>query len=229
MANLSGSTPFGVIARAKSSLSRVLKRLTTVIASILQLSSKHNQQPVLDCESLMLLSNASRVQAVQTCDRLSRRLRSSPSSSSVASSSTKSKHKRQKSSGSVSSSKSGRSKRSSTSSAQSPTRGQRKKSDNEKPKERRRSSDTPSPTSTKSHHDQVESGRRKGVPKRISMVSTSTYSTRLGEIPERKWISRYSYDSSNSEEYNVPPVYPLKPFEPPEKRSRFRDLFRRRS
>ncbi|KAK1770489.1 hypothetical protein QBC33DRAFT_528204 [Phialemonium atrogriseum] len=212
-------------ARAKSALSRVLKKLRAAIANILQPSSKH-QKPVLDYETLTLLSNASRIQATQACDQLSRRLGSSSSSRcSSASSSTSSKHKRRRVlSNSASSSKI-------SSSGQQPLKDRRRKSrsGSEKPKGERRTSPTsPRPTSVKPHGRRTESGSRTPTPKRISLVSTSTFSTKLGEIPERKWRSRYSYDSS-PEEYNIRPVYPLKPYESPAKKRGFFGLFRSRS
>lgn len=213
-------------ARGKSALSRVLKKLRVAIANILQPSSKH-QKPVLDYETLTLLSNASRIQATQACDQLSRRLGSSSSSrGSSASSSTSSKHKRRRvSSNSASSSRI-------SSSGQQPLKDRRRKSrsGSEKPKgERRRASPTsPRPTSVKPHGRRTETEPRTPTPKRISLVSTSTFSTKLGEIPERKWRSRYSYDSS-SEEYNIRPVYPLKPYESPAKKKGFFGLFRSRS
>ncbi len=59
------------------------------------------------------------------------------------------------------------------------------------------------------------------------MISTSTDSTNLGEIPERKWRRRHDYDTS-SEEYNTAPIYPLKPYKtPPVKERRFWGLFGR--
>jgi hypothetical protein len=66
-------------ARAISSLDRILKRIRTTIANLLRLSGKE-QKPVLDYDSLMSLSNTSRVEAIRTINHLSRRLGSNNSS-----------------------------------------------------------------------------------------------------------------------------------------------------
>ncbi|KAK0626660.1 hypothetical protein B0T14DRAFT_562548 [Immersiella caudata] len=66
-------------ARAISSLDRILKRIRATIANLLRLSGKE-QKPVLDYDSLMSLSNASRVEAIRTINHLSRRLGSNNSS-----------------------------------------------------------------------------------------------------------------------------------------------------
>jgi len=64
-------------------------------------------------------------------------------------------------------------------------------------------------------------------------MTISTDSTKLGEIPERKWRRRedhyYSYDDSSSSEYNAPTAYPLKPYKTPvpTKKTGFFGLFRR--
>lgn len=65
---------------------------------------------------------------------------------------------------------------------------------------------------------------------RLSLMSFTSDSTKLGEIPERKWRPRYyvSIDTS-SEEYNVPPLYPLRPYRPePREKSFWGGWFGRR-
>lgn len=203
----------------------MLKRLRAAITKILQSSSKHHQ-PVLDYEALTLLSNASRIQATKACDQLSQRLGSSRSQSSAASSSTSSKDRRRRSSHPASSSKGSRSS-SSRGVSSRPVKERREESSREnRRKGERTDSNSQSPTATAKSRGATRSEARAGSLKRISLVSTSTYSTRLGEIPERKWLSRYSYDSNGSE-YNVTPIYPLRPYEAPAKKKGFFGLFRR--
>ena len=51
-------------------------------------------------------------------------------------------------------------------------------------------------------------------PNRISILSFSSDSTKLGEIPQRRWRSamQYATTDSDGEEYNVRPTFPLKPY-----------------
>ncbi len=222
--------------RARSALRRVLKRLTTAIANLLNMSK--NETPVLDYESLLSLSNASRVDAIRAIDRLSHRLGSTPSRSSVASSSSSSsKHKRHHSSSSSASASSTRTASRDKSRPKGSPREQKSSGGLDKkagPKPRvakEKSPAPPTPAGSRSgNHSRGGSGSSKtAVANRISLVSISTDSTRLGEIPERKWRRRYDYDTS-SEDYNVSPVYPLKPYRPPEvKGRRFWRLLRRQS
>jgi len=47
---------------------------------------------------------------------------------------------------------------------------------------------------------------------RISILSFASDSTKLGEIPQRKWQSAMHYTATDSDDgYNVRPVFPLKP------------------
>ncbi|KAK0720491.1 hypothetical protein B0H67DRAFT_192203 [Lasiosphaeris hirsuta] len=65
---------------------------------------------------------------------------------------------------------------------------------------------------------------------RLSLMSFASDSTKLGEIPERKWRPRYyvSIDTS-AEEYNVAPLYPLRPYRPePREKSFWGGWFGRR-
>jgi len=77
-------------------------------------------------------------------------------------------------------------------------------------------------------------GAAAATPNRISMMSVSSNSTKLGEIPEHKWRSNYNtlaVVSYSSEGYNVAPAYPLKPYlvrEPKAKPSFFGGLFGRK-
>ncbi|KAK4127716.1 hypothetical protein N657DRAFT_565588 [Parathielavia appendiculata] len=68
------------------------------------------------------------------------------------------------------------------------------------------------------------------VPNRISILSFSSDSTKLGEIPERKWRSmmHYSPKDPDADEYNVRPMFPLKPYTVEVRERRFFGLFNRR-
>lgn len=228
-------------ARAKSSLGRVLKKLTSAITNILRSAGK--VQPGLDYGSLVLLSNASRAEAIKAFDQLSRRLDSGPSRTSVASAPTASKHKRKhRSSSSTASSKNGRSGPSKEPSGSTQTPQERGRTDEQKWRDDRKklagllSAPVPAlatppvtaPTAAGPQSWTPSGPSRTAVSNRISFASVSTDSTKLGEIPQRKLRLRYAYDST-SEEYNVPPVFPLKPYETPVKEKKFLGLFRRRT
>lgn len=66
------------------------------------------------------------------------------------------------------------------------------------------------------------------------MMSVSSNSTKLGEIPEHKWRPNHNNlaaISYSSDEYNVAPAYPLKPYlvrEPKVKPGFFGGLFGRK-
>ncbi|KAB5547323.1 hypothetical protein GE09DRAFT_1224331 [Coniochaeta sp. 2T2.1] len=200
--------------RARSALSRVLRKLKAAITNILRSASGHQVKQVLDYESLMLLSNASRSETIRTFDQLSRRLGRSESRITVVTNSSSSGRKERRSGGSSSSASttSGKSTGNSSSSSSSSSRG----------KDGLLKKRTASP---------------EAVPNRMSLASIATDSTKLGEIPERKWTStrlqrrRGSEDSTLDEDgyYNVAPVFPLTRYESPVKERRFLGLFRRRS
>jgi hypothetical protein len=62
---------------------------------------------------------------------------------------------------------------------------------------------------------------------RKSIMSFASDSTKLGEIPERKWARPSMFDVGNSN-FPITAFYPLEPYQQPEKqRSRFMRLFRR--
>ncbi|KAK0754820.1 hypothetical protein B0T18DRAFT_386637 [Schizothecium vesticola] len=77
-------------ARAMSALDRILKRIRVTVTKLLRISSKE-QNPMLDYESLMTLSNSSRIDAIRTIDNLSRRLGSNNSSRVTTTTTTSSK------------------------------------------------------------------------------------------------------------------------------------------
>lgn len=62
---------------------------------------------------------------------------------------------------------------------------------------------------------------------RFSVMTIASGSTKLGEIPERKWHRGYDDWDGRSDEYSAPVVYPLRPYEPVVKERRFLGLFRR--
>ena len=68
------------------------------------------------------------------------------------------------------------------------------------------------------------------APNRVSILSFSSDSTKLGEIPQRKWqsVMKYSVTDSDAGEYNVRPMFPLKPYTVEVRERRFFGLFSRR-
>lgn len=71
--------------------------------------------------------------------------------------------------------------------------------------------------------------RRPSMMDRFSLMTISSGSTRLGEIPEQKWRRGGGYEDwdERGEEYSAPIVYPLRPYQPVVKERRFLGLFRR--
>lgn len=204
----------------------------------------------------MLLSNASRSETLRTFDQLSRRLGSTSSRLTVVTASTNPRRRsRHSSSGSTASSQS-----SSSSRADGPSTRRRsdprdtQESKRRDPKKVKKAKSSPSqpaqykPSAGKSRHSTPgtvpplhsrtparPSPTQSAVPNRMSLASIATDSTKLGEIPERKWTSRHARPRNSdstldgSDYYNVAPVFPLKPYEAPVKERRFLGLFRRRS
>ncbi|KAH6640875.1 hypothetical protein F5144DRAFT_114474 [Chaetomium tenue] len=68
------------------------------------------------------------------------------------------------------------------------------------------------------------------VPNRISILSFASDSTKLGEIPQRKWqsVMQYGAIDPDGDEYNVRPTFPLKPYTVEVKEKRFFGLFSRK-
>lgn len=230
----------------------MLKRLNAVIAGLIRVASK-SSDPAMDYQSLMSLSNSSRIQAIKAFDSLSQRLGSKSSLSSVASTSTSRSSKSSTSSKSSKSSKSSQSK-SSSSGTSSRTKDNKSKKRAKVSKTRskddgkqlvkassRRQDEGPSPPPLPTSSiptpllDLMECrdegrllGRRPSTTNRFSLVSISSGSTKLGEIPESRWRRRYGDDwDGGSGDYNAHVVYPLRPFQPVAKERRFLGLFRR--
>ncbi|KAL2019978.1 hypothetical protein VTK56DRAFT_8978 [Thermocarpiscus australiensis] len=211
-------------ARAISALDRILKKLRGAIANLLRLSSKKDGLD-LDYESLMFLSNASRVEAVKAIESLSRRL-GSPSRSSVRSSpsskaSPSVRHKCGSQSKGRSStpnpSKGGRAQDSPRKRPPSATKEGKATSGQQKSNTgRSRTSPKPlSPPPVRVSPPQSGSPDKATAPapKRISIMSFSSDSTKLGEIPQRKWQSvHHTTNDPEGDEYDVHAVFPLRPY-----------------
>lgn len=69
--------------------------------------------------------------------------------------------------------------------------------------------------------------RRPSMMDRFSLLTMESGSTKLGEIPERKWHRGYDEWDCRGNEYSAPVVYPLRPCQPVVKERRFLGLFRR--
>ncbi|ROW15421.1 hypothetical protein VPNG_02301 [Cytospora leucostoma] len=265
--------------KSRSALSRVLRKLNAAIAKLMRLASK-GESPDLDYQSLMSLSNASRLQAIKTFDRLSHRISSKSSGTSVvAPEKTSRSSKTAKISASPgdkvydvppsssASSKDDRRRRdpklprghghghgNDARARRSRSKGRRSRVDHGHghdqmppgtlvplapttpplappldPTTRSSDGDGADGGTSKTHH-----GRRtttaSSLKNRFSLISMSSDSTRLGEIPERKWHRRYDPLDGSVDEYNTPIMYPIRPYQAPPpttKGGRFLGLFRR--
>lgn len=217
----------------------------------------------------MTLSNSSRIDAVKTIDSLSRRLGSPSRSSVASSLPHKASSRRKKRPSCNSDaaprkqSKEPRSKDSpsikKTSSAVKAGKAQRKhhrkpettehpknapkpkaSTPSPKPLADTRTPTTPLPLSKISRNpSNPVPPETRTTPNRISILSFSSDSTKLGEIPQRKWQSTtaaayYATDryADSSGEYNVRPVFPLRSYTAEVKgereRGRWLGLFGRR-
>ncbi|KAL1851409.1 hypothetical protein Daus18300_012520 [Diaporthe australafricana] len=233
--------------KSLSALGRVIQKLNAAIANLMRTASK-NQGAALDYQSLMSLSNSSRLQAIKTFDQLSRRLDSKSSRSSVAST-TSSKSSRTSKSSSSKASKSTSSSKSSGASGSSGSGRHKTKTSKKhahadrkdpRPRDHERVSERPlrlqmsiaTPLLDSMDHSLEHSAsstlrRRPSFANRFSLISMSSDSTRLGEIPERKLYRRHDTSGGGLEEYNTPVMYPVRPYQPQVKERRFLGLFRR--
>jgi hypothetical protein len=204
---------------AKSSLRRILRRLTEAIRRLLHLASS-TPAPVLDYDSLVSLSSLSRKDAIRAMDQLSHRLNSSRSS--LASSKPADKRRRGSSTSSSASRQPDRrkdeprSKKRWSSPAQSTDQAGAHK---RHVKQRSvpittggRPSLSPSDRSRTLMAEQSVSSRTAvGSRNRTSLYSIATDSTKLGEIPERK-LRRRQTQNSATDEYGAQAAYPIRPF-----------------
>lgn len=233
--------------KSLSALGRVIQKLNAAIANLMRTASK-SQGAALDYQSLMSLSNSSRLQAIKTFDQLSRRLDSKSSRSSVASTTSSKSSRTSRSSSSKASKSTSSSKSSSASKSSGSGKRETKTSkkhvhaDRRDPRTRghERMSERPlrlemsiaTPLLDSMDHSLEPSAssslrRRPSFANRFSLISMSSDSTRLGEIPERKWHRRHEISGGGLEEYNTPVMYPVRPYQPQVKERRFLGLFRR--
>lgn len=270
-----------------AALSKVLKKLNAAIARLMQVASK-SPSPVFDYQSLMTLSNSSRVQAIKTFDQLSRRLGKDPSAVSAAppapppapaapaktfwSSATARAARTMGATGMTGAtgatgatkppgSKPPKPAGPSASSRDGPRKGGPRKGSpkvskghadgsssarRHEPKDGRRRHDKapgtqrkhhaskppPGPAATKGKEGGAGSGnnagRRTSFLNRFSLMSMASDSTRLGEIPERKWHRKYDPLDGSLDEYNTPVMYPIRPYQKQQpKEKKFLGLFKR--
>ncbi|TQN65075.1 hypothetical protein CSHISOI_10346 [Colletotrichum shisoi] len=191
-------------AAARSSLEKVIKRLTSAIARLVR--PMRGQAPGINYRSLQLLSNSSRVDAVKTIDDLSRRLGVSSRESTLSGSRATSKqHKRTNSLD--------KRKNKEISDTELP-RGVEK--NEERQKAARVNMGTPARI------------QRMDTDKHMSMTTISSGSTRIGEIMPKKLRPWKSEKSGANDEFTVQPTYPLRPYHQPEvKRRGFWGIFTR--
>ncbi|EFX01166.1 hypothetical protein CMQ_6108 [Grosmannia clavigera kw1407] len=197
-----------VAGHARSALRRIIRRLQDVLTKLLG-SRKAAGGPRVDYGSLCSLSEASRMRAVETIDALSVRLGNIGVPLDKQSKGTASKGAR----GGC-----GREK-AQPARQRTKSRSSKRQHDEKGPATRRKEADG------KRHRDKKrpdshggQQGAERG-DKRISRVSASSGSTRLGFIPEHKWAQSDETGVAEDEGYyNVRPTYPLRPYHtPPEK------------
>jgi hypothetical protein len=194
----------------------------------------NHQRPVVDYASLVSLSNSSRIDAIKTMDQLSYRLSSSSRSSG------KSRQAR---------SRSGRSNGTAPSGHLSKPKDSKRRPAIEKPKplpykkavSRQQGSSPQSRQQATSSRSSSDAGARSSRlvkssitahSNRMSYMSTSSNSTKLGEIPQRRSRLNMELSGEGTDDPVLHPVYPLRPYAPvPEKEKRgglIRRLFGRR-
>ncbi|ROV87518.1 hypothetical protein VSDG_09921 [Cytospora chrysosperma] len=200
-----------------AALSKVLKKLNAAIARLMQVASK-SPSPVFDYQSLMTLSNSSRVQAIKTFDQLSRRLGSKPPKPAGPSASSRDGPRKggpRKGSPKV---PKGHADGSSSARRHEPKDG-RRRHDRAPGTQRKHhaSKPPPGPAAAKGKEGGAGSGnnagRRTSFLNRFSLMSMASDSTRLGEIPERKWHRKYDPLDGSLDEYNTPVMYPIRPYQ----------------
>ncbi|KAL2169626.1 hypothetical protein VTG60DRAFT_5851 [Thermothelomyces hinnuleus] len=244
-------------ARSVKALDRVLKKLRNAITRVLCLPRGKDGLD-LDYRSLMSLSNGSRTEAIRAINSLSRRLASPSRSSLTIPSHTKSSPKASSSKNRQSLSPKAASSSSKPSSKPSKTK-QRSQKKFQVPAEntKRTTTDTRLVTERTRNSPQSQllpplkplstggqpktprigsSGPRSSIKTpssaghRVSMLSFSSDSTKLGEIPPRKWrsVTQNTTIDPNGYEHNVRPVFPLRPYTDEVKKRRLFGLFGRK-
>ncbi|KAL0933026.1 uncharacterized protein CTRU02_211989 [Colletotrichum truncatum] len=184
-------------ATARSSLRRVIKRLTSAMTRLLRAMTE-TQNPTIDYQSLRSLSSSLSLDAVKTINGLSRRLSSSSFKSNSASSKKSKSKKRTKTPG------------------KSPTVKHKKLVSDEAERFEERQQ-TPPPASTAGRDSVSQSDPKK----RVSMATVSSGSTQLGEVGFHKVCRRQSCYSAASGDFSMQPIYPLRPYQSKPKRRNF--------
>lgn len=225
-----------IIARSKSALSRILRRLTDAIMKLLHATSV--QDAVTDYGSLMSLSNSSRVDAIKAMNSLSSRL-SRPSSHfqeerrprSLASAHSSRSHGQKSSKHGTSGAGSQAPATKSADTASCKPRNPSKLMGQETPRRNGPSKHRPKRNRTlgigASKSVSVNQGLDTVVPSRVSLVSMSSDSTKLGEIPQRRSHLVKRPGESTGSDCRARPIYPIQPYQPPmrEKRGLLRRMF----
>jgi len=231
---------------AHLSLSTILIRLNAGLVSVIERFTR-GQSTSADYQALLNLSNASRIQAIETFSQLSQRLsRSSLALSPSNPTKHLEKHARKrrarKPSSAVGNPKHTRSQSApelsltplgpATTSGWVRPKHSRKTSSSSiskssglstPPKRTAPSEPNPKPAPLVPQYTPPPQYQR--TEKRKSIMSFASDSTKLGEIPEHKWARPAMLEDGK---FPVTTYYPLEPYQEPEKqRSRFMRLFRR--
>ncbi len=239
--------------KAHSSLTSILSRLNAGFVRVIERFTR-GESTRTDYRTLVNLSNSSRIEAIKTFEQLSARI----SKSSLALPAPKQKLKSQGSAqgrkpasssrGHGSNAGHARSKnvpelslkqtvlgpatshglvRTKTDKPRSGSKSPRKKSEAHGQSTAHEAAPKPSLPDIASRTQVSKSLSRARPSNRISMMSFASDSTKLGEIPEKKG-ARQVVLSPDEDGYLANTVFPLTPWEKPEKpRSRFNRLFRR--
>lgn len=224
--------------RSKSALERILKRLKGAITKLLRVAKI--QEPMLDYGSLMSLSSSSRADTIKTMNRLSNRLSSStglPMEEGRPRSLAASHGRRDSSRGSpkYESHQRGARQASAKDTLARPSGYKTRKPSgrSERVSERGGGSSRHKSRHSEGHSSRSSIGIRSqqrlqsSIPNRMSYISTSSDSTKLGEISHRRSrLVRHS-DESFWEEYHCKSTYPLQPYQVPvkEKKGLLRRIF----
>lgn len=228
-------------AEARSSLARILTRLSTGFLSIFERFIK-GRSTSSDYQALLSLSNSTRAETIQTFDQLSKRLSSSSLSLATAKKPRRDradhKHKAKKTSartksapdlsltplGPASSSGWIRPKPGRRQPPKSQSLGSINSERNEtRPLKTHRQPQRPLVSEVHSRSPTLREHRR-------SIMSFASDSTNLGEIPERKWTRAAVIYEAGDAKFPITMHYPLERYEEPVKqRSRFMRLFSRQS
>ncbi|KAK7434004.1 hypothetical protein CaCOL14_005289 [Colletotrichum acutatum] len=187
---------------ARSSVRRVIKRLTSATTNLLHLMTR-GQNPLIDYQSLKTLSNSSRVDAVKAINDLSRRLSTPSLKSSSSGPSKRNKHPKR------------------ILAADSKSKLKDKEAS-----ERKLLKAAAEAPETETKPGEPAYIQHLKAEKRMSMATMSSGSTKLGEIAPNKLRRRPSEKPASTDQFSVAPTYPLRPYHQPEvKRKRLWGLF----